>query len=200
MNRTPAIKLMRAAVLVQAAATMPVSMELAKDHLRVDDAAFDRLIETGIAAAVTEFEDISGRALVDSSWDQAYDGWPCADRIQLPKGKVTAVASVKYVGRDGVEQTFVDWDLDVNDAAVVLKAGKQWPTVPLRSWSPITVRFQAGWPSDETVPADIKTALLFKLQAGIDGIPGSNMGVQELERRRMEEIFSRTARRYCTHR
>ncbi|MGC4050976.1 MAG: hypothetical protein QM757_16550 [Paludibaculum sp.] len=191
---------MRAAVLVQAAATMPVSMGLAKDHLRVDDAAYDRLITTSLAAAVTEFEDITGRALIDSTWDQTYDSWPCSDRIQLPKGKVSAVLSVKYVDSTGVETAFADWDLDEIDAAVVLKAGKQWPVSQLRSWVAITIRFQAGWENDEAVPADIQTAILFKLQSGVDGIGGANMGVHELEKQRMEAIFSRTAMRYRTHR
>lgn len=188
------------AVLVVAPATQPISDGLAKDHLRIDDDAWAQLMAAHLSSAVTEFERLTGRALVASTWDYTIDAWPWSGRIELPKGVVSQVLSVGYVDRDGVAGTFDDWDLDVTTASVVLKAGATWPSVPMRSWSPITVRFVAGWPDEESVPADIKTAILFKLQCGMDGGHSSNVGTYELEKARLEQIFQRTVMRYKTFR
>lgn len=77
----------------------PVTLDEAKLHLRVDDAASDTLVEALIQAAREHVEAVCERALMPQVWTERQDSFPAV--LALRGGMVSAVSSVKYVDADG---------------------------------------------------------------------------------------------------
>lgn len=139
---------------------LPVTLEEAKGHLRVDHSDDDGLIETIIEAAAGQINGPYGAGLVLSpqDWELSLDGFPCL--IELPLWPVSAIKSIQYTDQAGDIQTldpsvYVS-DLSSNPARIARDYNKQWPLV--RSvLANVRIEFTAGF---DTVPADLKQALL----------------------------------------
>lgn len=138
--------------LVTAPAVEPVSLQEAKDHLRVDHASDDALIEALIAAARRQAENITGLRLVAQTWRWTLDGF--VDVLRPPIGPVSAVNSIKYLDTAGVEQTL---------AAAKYRA--DLAETPER----ITPAYGESWPSTYDVTAAVKV----ELQIGFGGFPAA---------------------------
>lgn len=188
--------------LVTAAAATPLSVSEVKDHLRVDHATQDTLIETYLKAAISEFEDLTGRALISSTWEYTLDHFP-AYSFKLPKGNLVSVTSVKYTEEGQSEATFSNTNYAVDTKSdpgrITLNDGIYWPVVTLIPASGFVVRFVAGWANAAAVPADIKAALLFKCQLLYDGSTrATTNAVAEIAMRRLDEVFRQTVDRWRT--
>jgi uncharacterized phiE125 gp8 family phage protein len=160
-------------VLKTAPAEEPLDVEEVRNHLRITDTAEDSLLDGLLLAARQQAEMHTRRALITQTWQLLLDGWPCGDRIELPKPPLQSVTSIGYVDRDGVARTLdpTVYDLELADAppilypfqlpgSVVLAYGRSWPTVTLRSAAPITVEFTSGYGEADAVPTAIKQAML----------------------------------------
>src|SRR5690606_32667448 len=79
---------------------LPVSLEAAKAHLRVDTEDEDSLISDLISAATDYVENWTGRALVQQVWEAYYPNF--YPKIYLPKPPITEIESVYYKDADGV--------------------------------------------------------------------------------------------------
>lgn len=150
--------------LITAPTAEPVTLQEAKDHLRVDSTDDDALISAIITAARQHLDGRDGilsRALMPQTWDYSIDRFPDGDTITLPLAPVQSVTSVKYVDPDGAQQTFssdnyaLGADLDWSPR-VILGWGKRWPSVRAVPEA-VTVRVVAGYAS---VPRPICQALL----------------------------------------
>lgn len=106
--------------IVTAAASEPITLQEAKDFLRVDISDDDTLIEALITAAREMCEQYTRRILVTTTVDEYFDMFPNyrnavdKDIIYLSRGPVASVTSVKYVNEIGSEQT-VDSSYYVTD-------------------------------------------------------------------------------------
>ena len=161
---------MRYALTVKtAAAAEPVSTAQAKSHLRVEHDDDDTLIAGLVAAAREWVESYCRRSLVLRTYELRLDCWQ--PEIRLPRGPVTSVTHVKYVGADGVLATLAasSYQVDTHSvpARIVPAYGAVWPTLKPGELNAVLVEYVAGYaagagsPTDhaENVPAAAKAAI-----------------------------------------
>lgn len=171
--------------IVSAPAEEPVSLQEAKDHLRVEVTADDGLIARLITDAREWAERYTRRALVTQTWrlwayqfpDCHYDqdgigrDAACLDctALRLPGGKVQSVANVKYIDAAGTLQTLAgtEYTLDAKDpqrpARLVPAYGKAWPGTRDEP-NAVQVEYVTGYGAAAAVPAIARQAIL--LHAG----------------------------------
>jgi hypothetical protein len=161
---------------------LPVSLAIAKSHLRVtwtdDDSYISELIEGATDSAQRE---APGLQLVTSTWVLTLDdfprlcgaGWPaeCASEvvrypvnrhagaIRLPVGPVVAVASITYRDAAGVVQTLDPASYDVGARTGRVAPVSGWPTVYAPGVDNVSVTFTAGFGAASAVPAAARDAI-----------------------------------------
>lgn len=140
----------------------PVTLQEAKDHLRVDHSDEDALIDQIVLAARELTEKHTARAFLTQTWDWKLDGFVA--ELRVPKPPLQSVTHIKYIDGAGVEQTL---DSSVYQVAatgtpglVVEAHGKSWPSAR-RQRDAVTLRFVAGYGGGiGDVPAPVKQAML----------------------------------------
>lgn len=149
--------------LITQAAQEPLSVEEAKEHLRVEVDAEDALIADYIAAARAWAEEYTGRALVTQTWQAHFAGWPADGVLELPKPPLQSVTWVKYTTDDGVTRTLGTSVYRVvtgrEPGSVVLAPDQGWPSETLDAGLPVAVEFVCGYGAADAVPAGIRQAL-----------------------------------------
>ncbi len=149
-------------------ATALVSLTEAKAMLLVDHTADDALITAMIAAATVEAQGVAARSFVTQTLLLSLDGWPADGAVRLPFPPLATVTSVKYFDADNVEQTVAAADYiviaDTTPGLIVPAASKSWPT-DLRSWSPIRIRYTAGYGAAADVAASAQGEIVQLVKA-----------------------------------
>lgn len=146
----------------------PVSLAEAKLDARRDDSLLDSTLEALIRAVREQCEHEIGRPLIEQTWEQVLDDWPCdGDAVALLPGS-TDIVSVKYTDTSGAVQTLAP-------AAYSLEAdstpSRLWPvsgTWPTATPGPgaVRVQFKAGFgPAAADVPASIRTWIRANVQS-----------------------------------
>lgn len=146
----------------------PITLQEAKDHLRVDVSDDDDLIESFIEAATDYCDGPSGylgRALVEQTWELVLDEFP-EEEISIPLPPLIAVDFIKYDNPAGEEITMsaADYTVDnVSEPGWILPVG-DWPST-FEGINAVRIRFRCGWADDggspavQNVPATIKSAI-----------------------------------------
>lgn len=172
---------MIAPVLVTPPAMLPVSLEDAKAHLRVDGDDDDALITGLLQAAVSHLDGwtgVLGRCLVEQSWRLDFDAFSRCMRIPLwpiisiesvtwrnAAGQVATIADSNYALATDERGAYVRWDkaygfptglYESAAVSVLVKAG--YPTTPAAG----------GNPAISTVPAALKVAILLLVGTWFD--------------------------------
>ena len=150
---------------ITAPAAEPVSTAEAKLHARVDHSTDDTLIDMLIAASRQEAEHITGRALINQTWEQVLPAF--ADAMDLDLAPVASITSVKYLDSAGVEQTLANTVYDLIEEAlpprVVLKTGQSWPAAYAAD-DAVRIRFAAGYGADGTfVPQPLRAWIMIRV-------------------------------------
>jgi len=143
----------------------PVSLQEAKDHLRVDIDADNSYIQGLIQTARMMAEEITRRALITQTWRLLLDDFPLGDTIELPMPPLQSVTSLTYTDKDGSESTFAvanyEVDTDKEPGEIVLAYGGSWPGDTLQVTSPIEIEYVAGYGDQGTsVPEPVRQAIL----------------------------------------
>jgi len=140
----------------------PVTLEEAKNHLKVD-AADDNTLIAGLVTAARELgEKETKRAFITQVWEMCLD--TAKDEIEIPKPPLQSVESIKVIDDDGnasvVSSTYYDVDASQNSPGrVKLKAGCVWPYH--RGFASFLIEFKAGYGDDAAnVPEALKRAIL----------------------------------------
>ena len=152
--------------LVTAPATEPLTIQEARDHIRVestvDDEEIDRLIQAS-REWISGRDGWLGRQLITATWDMTLDAFPATDSIRLLLPPVQSITSISYVDINGATQTFssanysLSADLSVRPR-VDLAYGASWPaTRQVRD--AVTIRYVAGYGNGVDVPAPIRSAM-----------------------------------------
>lgn len=127
-------------------ASEPITLDEAKNHLRVDTNDDDTNILALITVARTFVEDATGRAFITRVFICTFDGWP-RGVLRLPRSKATVINWVKYLDNLDAEQTVdpsvYSFDLRTEPARVFVKVGQWWPPIIPRP-SVVRVSFAAG--------------------------------------------------------
>lgn len=154
-------------ILITAPTVEPVSVEEAKLHEHVDDAAEDTLIEVYISAAREQCEHILGRSILPQTWEVSLDCFPSGD-IELPCPDALSIKGVYYLDVAGDEVTLPtdQYKLNVRKAnKSILKPAKgtTWPTTANEE-DAVRIQYEAGYEDVPNVPAPIK--LWIKMAVG----------------------------------
>lgn len=163
--------------LATAPAVEPVSLEVAKKHLKFSHNSEDELVTAWIAAARELAESFTGRQLVGATWDLSLDTFPCG-QLMLPRAPLLSVTSVKYLDTTGTEQTLASTVYRSKAFAgpqcrpghLSLAYAQTWPAHQVVA-DAVTIRFVAGYSAQAAtaavaqaaVPMAIRQAMLLLL-------------------------------------
>ncbi|ABF64352.1 hypothetical protein TM1040_1619 [Ruegeria sp. TM1040] len=151
--------------LTTPAADLPVSLEEAKRHCRVeaDDTEDDQLLEGLIAAAVDYLDGpsgILGRAIITQTWLLELPSFPV--KLDLPLEPVRSV-TITYLDASGAEQTLPEGAYELNArpsqrTQLALVSGTQMPVLKDTSW-PVRISIIAGFGGANACPPGLKVAI-----------------------------------------
>jgi len=175
---------MLAPVLVTPPASLPVTLDEAKLHLRVavpnEDGTMPETDEDGLITALIEaavshldgWTGILGRALVEQTWRQDFDGFGSC--MRLPLGPVTEIVSITWRNDEGEIATIAASNYalrtDSRGAIVQWDRSYSFPS-PVYEHGGVSVTYKAGYPEVDglsTVPAAIKAAILLMVGTWFD--------------------------------
>lgn len=149
--------------LLVAATTQPVSLDVAKRHLRIAPGDTDQDDEVArlVRAATAWVEKITQRALCLQRWRLHLDGFPCgAGAVSIPRPPLVSIESIAYTDATGDDQVLDDVSYVANPfemlGRITLAQGQRWP-LTLRQALSVRIDFTAGY---ESVPEDIISAIL----------------------------------------
>jgi len=153
--------------MVSRAPVLPVSLERAKQHLRVDVSDDDDLITDMIKAAADYAEGFMGRTIVDTTYDLVLDGFP-KNRVSLalPRPPLIALGGVYLLDADDNETTLAGVVVDLAGGRLIAPSGG-WPTAT--SEASVRVRYRAGYVSydAEASPPATEGAVPSAIVAGL---------------------------------
>ncbi|MBS4048155.1 MAG: head-tail connector protein [Alphaproteobacteria bacterium] len=140
-----------------------VSLQLCKQHLRIDSNDENALIEVYRDSAIAYIEGYTTRALGATQYQQTFDAWPGACGLVLGVAPIREVSEVVYLDEAGAEQTIStgSWYLTKTPmgGTVRFDADYSQPVLYDRPGS-LIVRFDAGYDSpDVTGSGDPELAL-----------------------------------------
>ncbi len=178
--------------LLAAPTEYPVTLIQAKSQCRVDGTTDDDYLNTLIAAATAHVETLIGKLIMEQTWLLSLDGF--SDSIELRKGPVRSITSVKYFDADGDEQTLSStyYTLDsVNEPQwLVRNDSYDWPTI-LEAVNAVNITFVAGY---STIPPSIQHAVLLLIGQWYDQRAGvSDKPVTETPNSVKALLFSQQA-------
>jgi uncharacterized phiE125 gp8 family phage protein len=148
--------------LKTAPAVEPVTLETAKNHLKVDSNDDNLLITALITTARQLAEKETKRAFITQTWQMYLDSAPA--EIEIPKPPLQSVSSIKVIddagNEDEVSSTYYDVDASENSPGRVrLKSGCSWPSY--RGFASFIIEFKAGYGDDaESIPETLRQAVL----------------------------------------
>lgn len=142
----------------------PLSIEDAKEHLRIDQNDEDVWLLDAIKAVRQRAEGMLGRALISQTLEVALSGWPATRVIALPRPPLVSVTSVKYFNEADAEATLAASnyivDTRTTPGRLVLKSTMSWPATVLREVNGVIIRYVAGYGElASDVPPEIRAAL-----------------------------------------
>ena len=173
---------------------LPITLDMAKAHLRITDDDEDDLINAYIDACVGWAEHESHRAIARRQYLVVRDQFPVGGWM-LPLGKVQSIESVEYIDADGDVQTWASSEYELDNASDFQSrlrpaSGTSWPTVG-DYWAAARVSLTAGW-DGSAVPYAIKQALLLKLASLYDVRAPGDADSNAIERAAMALLASWT--------
>lgn len=131
----------------------PVTLQEAREQLRLQSTAEDGHVERLIQVAREWCERYTGRSFIQTTWRMTLDRFPPV--IRLPRPELRSVTSVLYDDAAGAEQTLATDQYVVdgsNDVARITPAyGATWPSTYPQTGA-VRVTFVSGYADDGTSP------------------------------------------------
>lgn len=164
MLRLPPVLILMGLVLITPPTVEPITTAELKAHCRIDSSAEDTYLDTLIVSARKSVELITGRALINQTWDLTMDLEPATAVLRMPLPPLSSVTSVKYYDQDDTENLYAasNYRVDTSDyqgGRIALKETHVWPS-SLRYTSGIVIRFVAGYGTAGTsVPESLRHAV-----------------------------------------
>jgi uncharacterized phiE125 gp8 family phage protein len=140
----------------------PVTLDEARDYLRLDSEEEDELLESLIRAARHLVEAASGQMLIHQTWRLSLNAWPVMGRLRLPIEPLDAIISARVLDEAGAAQ-------EIDLSLLAIDAGARPPAIlaigalpqPGRRVNGIEIDVRAGhgaMPAD--VPPQLRLAVL----------------------------------------
>jgi uncharacterized phiE125 gp8 family phage protein len=142
----------------------PITLEVAKAHLRLDDDE-DEYVVGLIIASRRHCEGFQSRAYITQTWDLYLDAFPTGC-LKVPHPPLQTVTFIKFKDSSGFIQTLASSEYAVDTFSepglICSGYGKSWPaTYP--ELNAVQIRFEAGYGTAADVPQEIKQAILLKV-------------------------------------
>jgi uncharacterized phiE125 gp8 family phage protein len=140
----------------------PVTLDEARDYLRLDSEDEDELLASLIRAARHLVEAASGQMLIHQTWRLSLHGWPVMGRLRLPLEPLDAIIAARVLDAQGNAQ-------EVDLTLLAVDAGARPPAIlaigavpqPGRKLNGIEIDVRVGHgatPAD--VPPQLRLAVL----------------------------------------
>ena len=150
----------------------PISLAEARAQCRIsaDDTSEDTLLAIYIAAARETAEHELGRKLIDQTWEQTLDAFPCGDLgVKLAPAQARSIVSVQYNDPTLALQTMDSeaylLDSTVTPGWLLPTNGTTWPATA-DAVNSVRIRLIAGYgPTSASVPANVRNWLLLTIGA-----------------------------------
>ena len=147
---------------------LPVSLEEAKNHLRVSGSDQNDMITLLIEASTEKLERDINRGIISTTWQQAMYAFPAAgEKIDLMMGMNTNVSSITYVDTDNVTQTLDSSKYLYSQGrgcVFSVNAGEGWPEVSADDiGDKVFISFSCGVTDEGCVPRMFKQAILLEV-------------------------------------
>jgi len=141
--------------------TLPITVAVAKDHLRYTASDQDDTIETLIGAAREYCESHLDRSIVAQSWTLTLDDFPGNNgEILLRMPPVQSVTSITYYDDNGDQQTLssslYQIDTSAEPARLAPARNENWPSVDNETLGAVSIEYVAGY---TTIPVKIIHAI-----------------------------------------
>ena len=155
---------MRPPVIITAPAVLPVALDEAKKHLRVDHGDDDSLITAYIEAATGHLDGyggVLGRCIVAQTLEEAFHGLCKQIRLAVPATSIVSITWRNAVGQIAtVNEADYALTADAIGSLVRLKDGFSYPTDLYQSEA-VTITYIAGYgDGPDDVPAALRAAIL----------------------------------------
>ena len=161
--------------IVTAPTGYPVTLEEAKESLRVTHSDDDARIARHISSATDFVQGRTGRALFTQTVDFYLDCF--TDKIILPTSPISSITSVKYLAVESnspdlqtLATTIYQSDLLSVPPTISLIPGQSWPSTR-DVINAVVIRFVAGYGVAGSVPSNFKDAILLKVEQLYDRNP-----------------------------
>ncbi|MCY6354519.1 head-tail connector protein [Clostridium sp. ZS2-4] len=148
----------------------PITIEEAKQHLRISGSDEDIIVASMIKQAREFCEDFQNRKYITQTLELVLDSFPRENCIAFKNcSPIQRVESIKYYDNTGEEHLFdesnyiVDIDGFIN--RIVLRNYKQWPSISLQRVNGVRIRFTAGFgDKEENVPETVKWPMILHMR------------------------------------
>ena len=151
--------------LVSEPTVYPVTLDEAKEWLRIDGTSSDAEVHAIIQAATKVAEHWLNRPIISRQYDLVMDEF--LPVIEINKLPVTAVSSITYDDVDGVSQTLASSAYKVSLGAkyencrIQPAVNQTWPST-YNDLDAVTIRFTCGYGASwNDVPQTVRTGILF---------------------------------------
>lgn len=140
----------------------PVTLQEAKEHLRLDTDAHDAMLQVQIQAAREQVEMFTRRQLVTATWQLTLPAFP--PLVTFPYPPLHEVVTVQYLDPAGLLQTLPETSYtvrtDVEPGQMFPAPGASWPATQ-SSAQAVQIAFAAGYgATGAAVPARARQAIL----------------------------------------
>jgi uncharacterized phiE125 gp8 family phage protein len=126
----------------------------------------DAYITALIIAARKYCENYQNRAYITQTWELSFDDWACCCNgvIELPKGNLQSITSIKYTDSAGTVTTISSGDYVVSTRGMLGRVapayGKSWPSFTPYPLDAIVIQYSCGYgATSASVPETIKQAM-----------------------------------------
>ena len=152
-------------------AELPVTLEIARMHLRNEDLRVDDSLVRGlIRSSERSIEQQYGLALLEQTVVQTHNAFPASSDtpMLLRIAPLLSVTTIVYIDAAGATQTwsaaeYISGKFN-NTAFVIPKSGFSWPTGLASLPNAVTITYEAGFgASAEAVPDQIRQAMLLNI-------------------------------------
>jgi uncharacterized phiE125 gp8 family phage protein len=143
---------------ISAPASPVVTTQEAKDHLVVDHTDHDTMIQGLVSSATAIAENYTQSSFFTQTWELKLDKFP-SDFIELRRGPVASVTSVKYYNADNTLTTLATANYRVDSYSSIgrIEHITTWPSTKTRIDS-VEVIYVCGRAVAD-IPEDIKSAI-----------------------------------------
>jgi uncharacterized phiE125 gp8 family phage protein len=129
----------------------PITLQQAKDHLKVSSTGEDSVITFEITAARRFIEREMGVQMISCGYEGYLDKFPDVDYIEFPIKPMTGVIEVLYFSTNILDSASCIFDEVHNPPRLYLAPGYSWPSTEKRV-NAVKITFNAGYNAAADVP------------------------------------------------